>query len=131
MDRDSEQIHAICQHLRSHQYAGIVDDIAKCYNCPMRIDTPYGEGTQGCFLLAKELRDISRKHERGLVPWGIKPLTFDIGLGEPVQFKNESDRKGFIVCIHASFSGITYEVCETDGTITQADGAEIEPRAKP
>ena len=55
-------IHGICGAIRSNTWGGIDESKASCRNCPEVISTPYGEGTQGCFLLALECYE--RAHGR-------------------------------------------------------------------
>jgi hypothetical protein len=132
MSDNIAQIHAVCKKLREHQFAGINEDMAKCMNCPTWEETSYGPAMRGCYFLAKELCETSREQATGFVKWNNqKPLVINHGLADPVQFKDEATRKGFIVCIHASFSGITYEVCEPDGTISQAIDEQLEPITAP
>ena len=49
-----KKIHAICETIRSNQYAGIDESKVRCEKCPALEDSPYGPGTRGCFLLAAE-----------------------------------------------------------------------------
>lgn len=56
MDEQLLRLHAICTLIRQHQFAGVDDSIARCYRCPQKfVDPHYGEGVQGCMLLAQDV----------------------------------------------------------------------------
>lgn len=54
-----ERIHLICRVLREERYAGIDESNASCSGCPAHIETPYGLGVPGCYLLASQLYEIA------------------------------------------------------------------------
>jgi hypothetical protein len=60
-DKQLSTIHAICQLIRENTWAGIDETKALCHKCPQTIQSPYGPGTQGCFLLATEVYDLARQ----------------------------------------------------------------------
>jgi hypothetical protein len=52
----SMRVYAICQILREREMPS-----QNCQECPERVFTPYGMGTQGCFLIAQEIYDTATR----------------------------------------------------------------------
>lgn len=70
-----ERIHAICNIIRESTWAGIDEGKSKCRGCPAVIESPYGPGTQGCYLLALEVFNIAlHGHPLGPVACRQAPL---------------------------------------------------------
>ena len=51
------RVHAVCTYLRH----------AACLKCPARVQSPYGPGTAGCYLIAKEVINIAHHGS----PWPV------------------------------------------------------------
>lgn len=70
----NERLHAICQLMREHTWAGIDESKVRCEKCPATIETPYGRGTQGCYLLAQEVYNIAvHGNPRGVIETPVEP----------------------------------------------------------
>lgn len=69
-----ERLHAICKAIRENTWAGIDESRALCHGCPAVIESPYGPGTQGCYLLAIEVFNIA-VHGNRLGPDDVSATT--------------------------------------------------------
>lgn len=52
---ESELIHRVCHWLRTEY-----DEHGRCEQCPLKVESPYGPGTQACVLRAQEVIEIVR-----------------------------------------------------------------------
>lgn len=75
-----QRLHEICKVIRENTWAGIDESKALCHGCPATIESPYGPGTQGCYLLAQEVFNIAVYGDR---LGAVEPKALSVGGTEP------------------------------------------------